>query len=223
MLHVSVTRRRLLSMFLLLPALLLLPICGIADQHRCTWVYDGDTIRLDGGERVRLLGVDAPEVHHPERGEEPFGREAMGLAIALVSARTVELRYHEGTTIQGAQRDKYGRVLAYVWVDRIDGLGRREPVCLNLELLREGLARATRAWAHPLYDDYVKAEQAARARAAGLWAGAPSSPAGTVLVTTGGSRYHRAGCRHIRGRKAKTVSVAAAEKRGYTPCRSCRP
>jgi endonuclease YncB( thermonuclease family) len=208
---------------LLAAILLLVPAVSPADTHRCDWVYDGDTIRLEGGERVRLLGVDAPEVHHPERGEEPFGREAMGLAIALVSGRTVELRYHEGDSIENALRDKYDRVLAYVWVDRLDGLGRREPVCLNLELLRQGLARATRAWAHPQFDAYVEAELDARSRGAGLWAGAPSRPAGQVLITPGGSRYHRRGCPHIRGHRTSTLSRAAAEKRGRTPCRTCRP
>ncbi len=208
---------------LLVLALLVFSAASPADTHRCEWVYDGDTIRLESGERVRLLGVDAPEVHHPERGEEPFGREAMGLAISLVSARTVELQYHDGDSIDGAQRDKYQRVLAYVWVDRLDGLGRREPVCLNLELLRQGLARATRAWAHPLYDDYVKAEQVARDQGVGLWAGWPSRSADKVLVTTKGSRYHRRGCPHIKGRKTSTLSLASAEKRGCTPCRTCRP
>lgn len=219
----AATRRRLLLWALLLSALLLVPDLSRADLHHCEWVYDGDTIRLEGGERVRLLGVDTPEVHHPERGEEPFGREAMGLAIALVSGRTVELRYHAGDSIDGAQRDKYGRVLAYVWFDRIDGLGRREPTCLNLELLRAGLARATRAWAHPLYDEYVRAEQAARARGEGLWSGGPSRSAGKVLVTSHGARYHRSDCPHIKGRKTRALSVTAAEKRGYTPCRRCRP
>lgn len=219
----TLARCRCLPPVVLIVLLLAVPTASPADTHRCEWVYDGDTIRLEGGERVRLLGVDAPEVHHPDRGEEPFGREAMGLAISLVSARTVELRYHEGDSIRGAQRDKYDRVLAYVWVDRLDGLGRREPVCLNLELLREGLARATRSWPHPLYDDYVEAEQAARARGVGLWSGGPTRSAEKVLVTVNGSRYHRRGCRHLEGHKTKTLSVASAEKRGCTPCRTCRP
>lgn len=217
------TRHRFLLLSLLVSALLLVSTCCPADTHRCDWVYDGDTIRLEGGERVRLLGVDTPEVHHPERGEEPFGREAMALAISLVSGRMVELRYHAGDSIDGAQRDKYDRVLAYVWFDRIDGPGRRELSCLNLELLRAGLARATRAWAHPLYDEYVRAEQAARTRGEGLWSGGPSRSAGKVLITRHGARYHRSDCPHVEGRKVRTLDLAAAEKRGYTPCRRCRP
>jgi len=196
-------------LMLLFPTLLLR-----ADTHRCEWVYDGDTIRLENGERVRLLGVDAPELHHPERGEEPFGREARDLALSLVAGRTVELRYHEGNDIGSAQRDRYDRVLAYVLADG---------TCLNLALLEAGLARATRAWAHPEYDRYLAAERAARSRGAGLWSSGPSRSAGQVLVTRHGARYHRPDCPHIKGRTTRTLSLAAAEKRGFTPCRRCRP
>jgi len=203
----------------LLTLLLLAPVPATADLHRCDWVYDGDTIRLAGGERVRLLGVDTPEVHHPERGEEPFGREALEFTLALAGGSTVELRYHEGTTIGGAQRDKYGRVLAYVWVDG----GPQGRVCLNMALIEAGLARATRAWAHPRYDAYVRAEAEARARGAGLWAGWPERAAKTVLITTHGKRYHRPGCPHLEGRKTRALTLADAEKLGRTACRRCRP
>ncbi len=53
----------MLSRALLTTLLLLITLPALADHHLCNWVYDGDTIRLAGGERVRLLGVDAPEVH----------------------------------------------------------------------------------------------------------------------------------------------------------------
>jgi len=212
-----------LSRALLTPLLLLITLPALADHHLCNWVYDGDTIRLAGGERVRLLGVDAPELHHPERGEEPFGREAMELALSLVSGEAVELEYHDGDALAGARRDIYGRVLAYVWVVRLGPDGRQQRICLNLELLRTGLARATRSWEHPRLSQYVEAEQAARAEGVGFWAGSPSRSSTSVLVTRHGARYHRPGCPHVEGRKTRKLDLAAAEKRGFTPCRRCRP
>ncbi len=88
-------------------------------------VVDGDTVsvRLDGGglERVRLIGIDTPE-----RGECYAGR-ATGAARALAGGRRVELA---GDETQDT-RDRYGRLLAYVYV------GER---FINAELVRGGFA-----------------------------------------------------------------------------------
>ena len=76
-------------------------------------VSDGDTIDVDFGgevEPVRLLGIDTPETHHPTRPVECYGAEA--------SARTAEL-LPEGTEVHLVRdveaRDRYGRLLAYVY------------------------------------------------------------------------------------------------------------
>ena len=76
---------------------------------------DGDTVwvRLPGGiEKVRYIGIDTPEVHHPTRGEEPGGRAATEINRGLVGDRAVRLE----PDVQ--LRDRYGRLLAYVWVRR---------------------------------------------------------------------------------------------------------
>jgi micrococcal nuclease len=96
-------------------------------------VFDGDTIEvvLDGGavEKVRYLLIDTPEMHHPRRGSEEFGIEA-GLANReLVLGRRVRLE----TDVQ--PRDRYGRLLAFVWLDRPGG-----PVMVNEKLVEEGFA-----------------------------------------------------------------------------------
>lgn len=72
-------------------------------------VVDGDTVVLEGGERVRYLLVDAPESTGGRR--DCFGAEAREFNRALVEGRRVSLIYAE------ACEDRYGRLLAYVSVD----------------------------------------------------------------------------------------------------------
>src|SRR5258705_3563119 len=79
---------------------------------------DGDTVwvRLAGGvEKVRYIGIDTPEIHHPTRGEEPGGRAATEINRGLVGDRPVRLE----PDVQ--LRDPYGRLLAYVLVKRAHG------------------------------------------------------------------------------------------------------
>lgn len=76
----------------------------------------GDTAKflIDGNEeKVRFLAVDTPETKHPQKGVEPYGQEASDYTCnRLTTAETIVLEYEESN-----QSDKYGRVLAWVWVD----------------------------------------------------------------------------------------------------------
>src|SRR5947207_15780676 len=116
----------------LLPLIVLLAwVTGIAGAQPATLkgtvvrIVDGDTIHVrlsDRIEKVRYIGVNTPEVHHPRKGEEPGGREATEVNRGLVGARHVRLE----TDVQ--TRDRYGRLLAYVWaaaLRRTPGLVRR--------------------------------------------------------------------------------------------------
>jgi len=79
-------------------------------------VVDGDTVdvQLEGGaiERIRLIGIDTPEVVDPRKPVQCFGREASAHAHELLDSQgvTVELDSSQG------ERDIYGRLLAYVWL-----------------------------------------------------------------------------------------------------------
>ncbi len=87
--------------------LLLFSACISAQEKaRVVKVIDGDTILLDSGEKVRLLGIDAPE-----RGEACY-EEAKTMLEKLVLNRTVTLERDL------RDRDKYGRLLRYVFVNR---------------------------------------------------------------------------------------------------------
>jgi len=92
-------------------------------------VVDGDTIYVQLGDRVekiRYIGVNSPEIHHPIKGEEPGGRAAAEVNRRLVQGHHVRLELDVRT------RDRYGRLLAYVWAG---------DTMVNAELLRLGYAQ----------------------------------------------------------------------------------
>ena len=93
-------------------------------------VVDGDTIRVRIGgreERVRYIGMDTPETVKPGTPVQCFGKRASAENGRLVTGRDVRL------VLDAEARDRYGRLLAYVF-RRPDGL------FVNAELVRRGFA-----------------------------------------------------------------------------------
>lgn len=134
---------------------------------------DGDTLRVRDadGKRlsVRLLGVDAPESSKTRRGyAEKFGREAKDfLAASLSGVTSVTLEFDAP---QG-RSDKYGRLLAYVWLP--DG------TCLNERLVAYGYAwEYTYRAPYRLRDVLLRAQAEAAAADRGLWAPEPIGAGG---------------------------------------------
>lgn len=126
------------------------------------WVIDGDTVcaRVEGRvERVRYIGIDAPEMRHITRGGEPGGQEAREANRRLVKGKRLHLE------LDVVPRDRYGRVLAYVYA------GER---LVNAELVRQGYARASTVPPNVKYERLLRRlQQEARDQRRGLWAGAP--------------------------------------------------
>ncbi len=122
-------------------------------------VVDGDTLVVDGGERVRLIGIDTPETKDPRRPVECFGREAAGFAESLLASGT-EVRL----VFDVEEVDRYDRTLAYVYRLR-DGL------FVNLELLEEGYAQVFTVPPNVEHaDDFRAAARRVREQQRGLWA-----------------------------------------------------
>ena len=119
-------------------------------------VIDGDTLLLSDQTIIRLIGVDTPETKHPERGVEPYGKEATAYTRNVVEGRTVRLSFDR------ERKDKYGRVLAYVYVD--DKL-------LNESILRAGWGRSLTQFPYStlMKKRMIAAEQAAREAGRGIW------------------------------------------------------
>ena len=131
-------------------------------------VVDGDTVHVrlgDRVEKVRYIGIDTPETHHPTRGEEPGGRQATEVNGRLVGDRAVRLE----PDVQ--LRDRYGRLLAYVWVTRADG----GELMVNAELVRLGYAQVMTVPPNVRHQAlFLKLQRDARQAGRGLW-GLPAS------------------------------------------------
>ena len=121
-------------------------------------VVDGDTIHVRVGERVekvRYIGVNTPEVHHPTRGEEPGGRAAWDVNRQLVAGRHVRLE------LDVQARDRYGRLLAYVWVGE---------TMVNAELVDRGYAQVMTVPPNVRHQQlFLRLQRDAREAGRGLW------------------------------------------------------
>jgi micrococcal nuclease len=122
-----------------------------------TRVVDGDTLYAEVGgrlEAVRYLGINAPRIEHPTLGSEPYAILVREANRRLVEAKWVYL------TFDGPERDRHGRLLAYVWVGQ---------VLVNALLAHRGFAEAASASTAGYAEYFRQLEDGARREARGLW------------------------------------------------------
>lgn len=148
------------------------PACVQAEQtavRTVIRVIDGDTIELDGGEKVRLIGIDCPESRGGKKldkdaartGQDTdtikeLGKAATNFVRSLCLNKTITLEYDQ------TLKDKYGRTLAYV---QLSG-GR----ILNEEILKAGYAMPYTKFPFRNIEKYVALGKEAREAKLGLWA-----------------------------------------------------
>lgn len=127
-------------------------------------VVDGDTFIADLPDplnntpttRVRLWGIDAPELARDGKPDEPFAQEATRFANKMLAGERVQL------TIEESRRHgHFGRLLAHVQLE--DGKLFAE------EIVRAGLARADNRWPHRWLERLTAAERESRTRGVGVW------------------------------------------------------
>ncbi|MFC1540306.1 thermonuclease family protein [Gemmatimonadota bacterium] len=218
-------------LFLITLALAQSPIVGTVEQ-----VIDGDTIRVRLGDRietVRYIGVDTPETVHPRREIEPYGLAASAFNRTLVEGQQIRLEQDVEA------RDRYGRLLAYVYTDSL---------FVNAELIRQGYAQVMTVPPNVRHADmFVRLQRGARRADRGLWGieayasvgihpdlagevtdvstGIDASTVddtGIVYITRTGTKYHRAECHHLRHSR-KPITLAVARERDYSACSVCKP
>lgn len=168
-----------------------------------TRVIDGDTVVLESGERVRLLGIDAPErgeagaaaataqlwallqeaQRHARVRSPDLARGHSGEGVRDGTPRAGELRAPLWLRIEGRRRDRYRRLLAYLI--RADG------ACLNAALVRRGVVRVLRRYPFQGMEEFLRLEGAAQAERVGLWRDGEQPPqprrsaAGSLLPVRG--------------------------------------
>lgn len=131
------------------------------EQAEVLRVIDGDTIEVlinNKKETVRLIGIDAPEIKDPRETVECFGKEAKEAANQVLKSEQIVL---ESDPTQG-ERDKYGRLLRYVFVDDLN---------FNKLMISEGYAHEYTYRNNPYkyQTEFIAAEKSARESKIGLW------------------------------------------------------
>jgi micrococcal nuclease len=129
---------------------------------------DGDTVRvhipnppagLGAVETIRMIGVDTPETVYPGRPPEYFGKEAGDFTKTRLLGKNILLAFDWDL------RDRYGRLLAYIYIDEENA-----PLyCHNAALIREGYGHAYTRFAFQFIEEFRALEQEARTKKRGLW------------------------------------------------------
>lgn len=132
-------------------------------------VIDGDTLQLESGERVRLIGIDTPEIHESDklyrdahrtqqdiRTIQEMGRRAWEFTEKLVEGKRVSLEFDV------EKYDKYDRLLAYVYL--------KDGTFINAEIVKQGFASLMTIPPNVKYAHFfLKLYQEARNNRRGLW------------------------------------------------------
>ena len=119
-------------------------------------IYDGDTFKTASGEKIRLLGINTPEVARDDKPGEPLAEQATQQLKRLIQGKTVRLEFDDD------RKDRYGRMLAHVYL--------RDGRWINSKMIELGLAHSyTFAPNFKHSADLLKRERAAREKKLGIW------------------------------------------------------
>ena len=122
---------RAFKIILLLTLVLILPTLSLSADWKVIRVYDGDTIKAEGYDieiKVRLVGIDAPEISRKKRQPgQPYSQQAKKYLADLVLNKIVD--------IKGYGLDRYNRILGVIYL---------YPRNINLEMVKAGLAEVYR-------------------------------------------------------------------------------
>lgn len=129
-----------------------------------TKVIDGDTIEVEGGEKVRYLGVDTPETKDPRKPVQCFGKEASNKNKELVEGKRVILEKDI------TDKDKYNRLLRFVFLPLGPSTSSGQLLFVNDYLIREGYAQVLTIPPDVKYSEqFLEAQRMAREQKKGLW------------------------------------------------------
>jgi len=177
-------------------------------------VVDGDTLMLAGGIKVRVLGIDAPEMEKDGHPADFLAHQAKAALAELTLNRTVSLEYDR------QRYDHYGRLLAYLFLP--------DHTLVNAELVRRGLAGVYFIAPNLRYQkELLTAQQEAIEAQRGVWRQLLQQDEPFYLGNRTTLRLHRPKCplaaRMAKANQVRFTSLKSAYLQGYSPCRSCKP
>ena len=172
---------------------------------------DGDTLHLQDGRSVRLIGIDAPEIDHENGNHEHMAVEAWRFVSNLTNGKRVRLEKDQ------SDRDSYGRILAYIY----DSNGQM----LNQKIVANGSAHVF--YLHPdikAHEVLLKAQRQAMTDKRGKWQNFRWEQGG-IVGNSRSKRFHKPECpsAHKIASKGKILFETEREAfwAGYAPCRRC--
>jgi micrococcal nuclease len=151
----------------------------IDEQTRVAYVVDGDTVELTDGRRLRLIGIDTPELGRDGARHEPYAVEARSRLRRLLAegGHGIALR------LDREHQDRYGRLLAHAFL----GDGRSITAVLLAEGLGTQLTVPPNEWNLDCYREF---EGRARAQRLGIWALPPYQPVRADALRPGARGFH---------------------------------
>ena len=192
----------------------LLPYWALSSESvRVTGVIDGDTIILSDGQRVRYLGIDAPEMGK-DGPAEFLAQESFQFNRRLVLKKEVRLIYGE------EKRDRYDRLLAYVFLDN--------GFFVNGEMVKQGLAKILyHGPSMERFDELLKLQREAIQYSRGIWTKALEESDRIYRGQIHTRKFHRLDCSLGKNIAPKNLILFHTKKdaywQGYIPCRNCKP
>lgn len=138
-------------------------------------MIDGDSLVLDGGMQVRLLGIDAPEIHDTNgrnrRNALRFGANPDAVKVVAGTAKETLQKWAEGKRVrieldpENAKTnhlDEYERLLAYLYLEG-------EDLSLNAAMVKQGQAFVYRKFKHAQRTNFMRYERDAKLKRKGIW------------------------------------------------------
>lgn len=180
-----------------------------SDRFQIVRVLDGDTVELRGGDRLRLLAVDTPEKN------DPYYKEAKEFLEKLVLNQQAKIEY------SNKRRDRYGRLLGYLYIDTL---------FINKVIVANGLGYLYLFKDNDLSSNEVQsmlvAQKNAIDRKINLWS-VEHTPEKFYLSSPHSFRFHRPSCGSINENNyekyVKYTDRTEALLKGLSPCRNCKP
>ncbi|MDX8403426.1 MAG: thermonuclease family protein [Mariprofundaceae bacterium] len=155
-------------------------------------VYDGDTFKTRDGEKIRLLGINTPEIAHGGKPGQPLGQKAKKKLKLLIDGRLVRLEFDRD------KHDKYNRLLAHIYL--------RDGRWINAIMVEHGLAHVYTFAPNFRYTDaLLDKEKKARKKQLGIW----NHSRFKMLKSNSAAEKHIGQFRVVSGK------VASLEKKGW--------